>query len=73
VLGRYVNVMTNGEESNPFKTGKCLRQGDPRSSLLFNLVGDVLTKMLMKASMGGLIRGVLENFRPGAGSSAICR
>jgi hypothetical protein len=33
--------------------------------LLFNLIGDVLTKMLMKASRGGLIKGLMENFRPG--------
>jgi hypothetical protein len=47
--GGSVSVMVNGEESSTFKTGKGLRQGDPLSSLIFNLVGDVLTKMLKKA------------------------
>jgi hypothetical protein len=28
------------------------------------LVGDVLTKMLMKASRGVLVKGLMENFRP---------
>jgi hypothetical protein len=58
VLGGSVSVMANGEESNTFKTGKGLRQGGHHlSPLLFNLVGDVLTKMLMKASRGGLLGG----------------
>jgi hypothetical protein len=33
--------------------------------LLFNLVGDVLTKMIRRASERGHIRGILENFVPG--------
>jgi hypothetical protein len=47
--GGSVSVMVNGEESSTFKTGKDLRQRDLLSSLIFNLVGDVLTKMLKKA------------------------
>jgi hypothetical protein len=31
---------------------------------MFNLVVDDLTKMLTKASEKGLVRGLLENFRP---------
>lgn len=53
----------NGEDSSYFKHGKGLRQGDPISPLLFNLVGDVLTKMLVKAERGGLIRGLMPEFR----------
>ena len=44
----------NGEESNFFKQGKGSRQEDPISSLLLNLAGDVLTKMLMKGAEKGL-------------------
>jgi hypothetical protein len=47
------------------KTGKGLRQGDLLSPLLFNLVVDSLTKILTKTSRKGLVRGLLENFRPG--------
>ena len=36
---------------------------DPVSPLLFNLVGDILTKMLIKGAEKGLIKGVAENFR----------
>jgi hypothetical protein len=49
-----VSVLANGEESPTFKTGKGLRQGDPLSPLLFNIVADVLTKMLDKAARKGL-------------------
>jgi hypothetical protein len=58
-------VNLNGEESNFFKQGKGLRPEDPISSLLLNLVGDVLTKMLMKGAEKGLIKGVAKNFREG--------
>jgi hypothetical protein len=41
-----------------------LRQGDPLSPLLFNLVVDVLTRMLIKASNANLIRGLCYNLCP---------
>jgi hypothetical protein len=60
-----VGVNLNGEESTYFKPGKGLRKGDPLSPLLFNLIGDVLTRMLFKAERGGLIRGMRPNLRAG--------
>lgn len=68
VIGGLVGVNLNGEESNFFKTGKGLRQGDPMSPLLFNLVGDVLTRMLIKATREGLVEGLLTQFREGGPS-----
>jgi hypothetical protein len=65
VIGGSVGVNLNGEESNLFKPGNGLRQGDPISPLLFNLVGDVLTKMLQKGAGKGIIRGIAEEFREG--------
>jgi hypothetical protein len=53
-----VGVMLNGEDSKFFRTGKGLRQGDPLSPLMFNLVGDVLTRMLVKGANQGLVRGL---------------
>jgi hypothetical protein len=46
VLGGSMSVLANGGERNPFKICKGLRQGDPLFPLLFNLVGDVISKML---------------------------
>ena len=65
VVGGSISIMLNGEDSSSFKTGKGLRQGDPLSPCLFNLVGDDLAKMLVKATNKGIIRGLLEDFRPG--------
>jgi acylphosphatase len=65
VFGGSVSVLANGEESATFKTGKELKQGDPLSPLLFNLVIDALTKMLSKVVGKGLVKGLLEQFRPG--------
>ena len=56
----------NGEESDFFITTSGLRQGDPFSPLLFNLVVDVFAKMVIKGSQAGLIRGLCPNFHPGA-------
>lgn len=60
-----VGVRINNVEGNFFITGKGLRQGDPLSPLLFNLVVDVLTKMLMKASHHNIVQGLCEDICPG--------
>jgi retron-type reverse transcriptase len=50
VKGGSICISLNNEDSSYFSPGKGLRQGDPLSPLLFNLVVDVFTRMLMKAS-----------------------
>jgi hypothetical protein len=62
-LSFAIGVNLTGEESSYFKPGKGLRQGDPISPLLFNLVCDVLTTMLVKAEKGGLIKGPVPKSR----------
>lgn len=65
VVGGSIGIMLNGEDSSYFKAGKGLRQGDPLSPFLFNLVGDGLSKMLTKATSKGLIKGLLHDFKLG--------
>lgn len=74
IKGGSVGVTLNGNDSNFFTTGKGLRQGDPISLILFNLVGDVLTRMLEKEANGGLVRGMPYNSNSQGGSIfALCR
>jgi hypothetical protein len=63
VVNCSIGVNLTGEESSYFKPGKGLRQGDPISPILFNLVIDVLTRMLMKASEAGQIQGLAPDFK----------
>lgn len=64
LIGGSIGIMVNGEESSYFNARKGLREGDPLSPLLFNLVGDALSRMLAKASEKNLVSGLLEEFRP---------
>ena len=59
VRGGSLCIRMNDENSSYFKPGKGLRQGDPLSPLLFNLVADVFSRMLMKAAKQNLITGLL--------------
>jgi hypothetical protein len=53
-----VGLTINKYEGEFFQSGKGLRQGDPLSPILFNLVVDVLSRMLQKATNRGLMKGL---------------
>lgn len=59
VQGRSICIRMNNENSGFFKPGKVLRHGDPLSPVLFNLVADVFSRMLMKAAIQNLISSLL--------------
>jgi hypothetical protein len=65
VVGGKVCININGERSEFFRTYRGLRQGDPLSPLLFNLVSDVLAASLDGAKNAGLLSGFVPDLFPG--------
>jgi hypothetical protein len=65
LVGGSSCVRINDTNGPYFKASRGLKQGDPCSPILFNLVADVFTKMLSKAASAGLIRGLLPQVVPG--------
>lgn len=55
----------NDTNETHFTRGKGLKQGDPLSPFLFNLVADVFTKMLSKAIQHDLISALFLDAIPG--------
>jgi hypothetical protein len=55
VKGGRVCIDINEERGEYFRSFKGLRQGDPLSPLLFNIVVDALSDMLSRASEAGMI------------------
>jgi hypothetical protein len=64
-------VNVNGERSSYFRTYRGLRQGDPLSPLLFNLIADALGVMIEKVIQKNHIKGVLDDLIP-RGSLTYC-
>jgi hypothetical protein len=63
--GGKVGININGTSGSFFNTHRGLRQGDPLSPLLFNLVSDALATMLEKAKETNQIRGVIPHLVEG--------
>jgi hypothetical protein len=57
-------VRVNDESSSYFKPSKDLRQADPLSPLMFNLVVDVFTRILSKTALKGYIIGFMDSLYP---------
>ena len=55
VTGGTVSVKLNNSIGPYIKSYKGVRQGDPRSPILFNLVADCLTRMIFRAQHNGLV------------------
>ena len=65
VTGGKVANNLNGEVGNFFRSFKGLRQGDPLSPLLFNIVGDALSEILNTAKRNGVITGLVPKLVEG--------
>ena len=65
VQGGKVCVNVNGQRSQFFRTYRGLRQGDPLSPLLFNLVADALSNLFDKAVEKGHLVGAMDWLIPG--------
>lgn len=53
-----ISVLVNGVATDEFCPKQGLRQGCPLSPLLFNLIGEVLSKMLDRTNSSGIFAGV---------------
>lgn len=58
VSSTTLSLLINGSSTSDFQVEKGLRQGDPLSPLLFNIVAEGLNILLKKAKMANLISGV---------------
>jgi len=56
-----VGVKVNDDIGKIFQTKKGLRQGDPLSPLMFNLVGDMLAILIARAREDGQISGLIPH------------
>jgi hypothetical protein len=65
VSGGSVAIKVNDDVGKCFQPLKGLRQGDPLSPMLFNIVADMLAIMIERAKMDGLIEGVVPHLVDG--------
>lgn len=64
VSGGHAAICINGEVGPFFRNKRGLRQGDPISPLLFDVVADSLSSMLTKAREAGHLKGVASHLIP---------
>jgi hypothetical protein len=65
VSGGSVAIKVNDDIGHYFQTLKRLRQGDPLSPMLFNIVADMLAVMIERAKSDGQIEGVIPHLVDG--------
>jgi hypothetical protein len=61
IQGGHVGIKVNDQIGNNFQTYKGLRQGDPLSPILFNIVADMLALLIKRAKEVGLLKGVIPH------------
>ncbi|XP_028055715.1 uncharacterized protein LOC114259878 [Camellia sinensis] len=58
-VGAKISILVNGSPISEFIPVRGLRQGDPLSPFLFNIVAEGLNILLLRAPQRGLIKGVV--------------
>ncbi|WVZ57553.1 LOW QUALITY PROTEIN: hypothetical protein U9M48_007925 [Paspalum notatum var. saurae] len=61
VQGGNIGIKINDQLGSYFQMRKCLRQGDPLSPVLFNIVVDMLAIIVSRAKAIGLIKGAVPH------------
>jgi hypothetical protein len=61
IQGGHVGIKINDQVGPNFQTKKGLRQGDPLSLLLFNIVVDMLAILINRTKNEGHINGVVSH------------
>jgi retron-type reverse transcriptase len=56
-----VRIKVNDEVGHYFQTKRGLRQGDPMSPILFNIVADMVTILIKRAKEYGQINGIIPH------------
>ena len=56
-----MDIKINDQVGQDFQTKKGLRQGDPLSPILFNIVADMLAILINRAKVQGQIKGVIPH------------
>jgi hypothetical protein len=65
VTGGQTSIAITGEIGPFFRNKRGVRQGDPISPLLFDLIVDALALILDKAKQAGHIQGAIPHLLPG--------
>ena len=65
VVGGSVAIKVNDNVGSYFQTKKGLRQGDPLSPMIFNIVADMLSILIERAKSDGQIEGVIPHLVDG--------
>ena len=68
VKGGSVGIRVNDDIGHYFETQKGLRQGDPLSPMLFNLVADMLVILIARAKEDGQVSGLIPYLVDGGAS-----
>ena len=65
VQGGSVGIKVNDDIGHYFQTRKGIRQGDPLSPILFNIIADMLAILIQRAKEDGQVGGLIPHLVEG--------